>query len=204
MEFWLTYNNGKEKFQLPVPPPNYSVKNSTAINTVNINDFGEFALIGKQKLKDIPPISSFFPNRKYSFCQYSGFPKPYECVALIEKWRSSGKPIRLVITNTNINLSCCIEDFEYGERDGTSDVYFTLSLKEYRYQNAENVTSTNKASSTRPVEDKLPATYKVKAGDTLYTIAKKIYGNGSLYTTLMKKNKIKDANLIHVGQVLIL
>lgn len=38
----------------------------------------------------------------------------------------------MVLTNTPINDLFSIETFEYGERDGTRDVYFTLNLKQYK------------------------------------------------------------------------
>ena len=47
-------------------------------------------------------------------------------------------------------------------------------------------------------------TYTVKAGDCLWNIAKKFYGNGAQYTKIYNANKniIKNPNLIYPGQVL--
>ena len=129
MEFWLI--QGSEKLQLPVPPPNYAIKRALNNSTVVVEGIGEVSFIGKQKLAEIPTIASFFPNQAYSFCQYSTFPTPKECTDLIEKWMASGKSIRYLVTGA-INTECTIEDFEYGEQDGTGDVYFSLNLKEYR------------------------------------------------------------------------
>ena len=129
MEFWLI--QGTEKLQLPVPPPNYAIKRSLNNSTIVVEGIGEVSFIGKPKLAEIPPIESFFPKQVYSFCQYSGFPTPKECTDLIEKWMLSGKPIRYLVTGA-INTECTIESFEYGTRDGTGDIYFSLELKEYR------------------------------------------------------------------------
>ncbi|MGI1659840.1 MAG: LysM peptidoglycan-binding domain-containing protein [Desulfitobacterium sp.] len=48
--------------------------------------------------------------------------------------------------------------------------------------------------------------YTVKAGETLGTIAEKVYGDGSLYTKIFEANKarLKSPNLIYEGQKLII
>jgi hypothetical protein len=130
MEFWLI--QGNDTLQLPVPPANYSIKKALNNSLLLVEGMGEISFIGKPKLSEIAPIESFFPNHPYSFCQYTTFPTPKECTDLIEKWIASGNPIRYLVTGTSINLQCSIESFEYGERDGTGDVYFTLILKEYK------------------------------------------------------------------------
>lgn len=208
MEFWLSFNNKAEVLRLPVVPPSFEISKGNNINVVNITEFGEIAVIGIGKLATIE-ISSFFPIRDYPFCQYSDFPKPYECVNLIERWKDSKRPIRLIITDTNINMACCIEDFKYSQKDGSGDVYFSLSLKEYRF-----VTVTNSALSTqqtnisspvqRPVEDKVtPNNYVVKEGDSLWVIAKKVYGDGSKYTLILQANGLKST-IIQPGQKLVI
>lgn len=210
MEFWLSFNNGVEKLQLPVPPPSFEISNGNNNTTVNINDIGEINLIGKGRLATIT-INSFFPAQQYPFCQYSGFPTPYDCVSMIERWRTSGKPIRLIITDTDVNIAATIENFNYGEQDGTRDVYFTLELKEYRFISVtSSAVMVNKSGGLmqkapkRPTEKQVPKQYVIRSGDTLYTIAKRLTGNGANYKTIAAKNGIKDPNKINVGQKLVI
>lgn len=66
--------------------------------------------------------------------------------------------------------------------------------------------------STTPTQPKpkevpqapITRTYTVVKGDSLWSIAKKMYGNGAKYTTIFEanKDKIKNPSLIYVGQVL--
>ena len=46
--------------------------------------------------------------------------------------------------------------------------------------------------------------YTVVKGDCLWNIAKEFYGNGAAYTKIVEANGIKDANLIYVGQKLVI
>jgi hypothetical protein len=128
LEFWLTQD--KVKIQLPVIPSSYSIKAANNNTSIVVEDIGEINLLGRSKLSEIS-ISSFFPAQKYHFCLTEPN-QPYEYVKQIEVWRSSNKPIRLIITETDVNMQCSIEDFEHGEQDGTGDVHFTLSLKQYK------------------------------------------------------------------------
>jgi nucleoid-associated protein YgaU len=127
---------------------------------------------------------------------------------MIERWRKTGQPIRLIITDTDINMAVGIEGFEYGERDGTGDVYFTLELREYRFLKVPTQQLTKKGytppETQRPVTKPTPDTYTVKAGDTLWAIAKRATGNGANYKQIASKNGIKNPNLIHPGQKLVI
>lgn len=214
MEYWLIQDG--QKLQLPVPPPTYEIEKSMNNTSEDVEGVGEISFLGKPKLKIIS-LESFFPLRKYSFCQYKTFPKPKDCVKLIEAWQESGKPIRLVITGTSINALFSIETFTYGAADGTGDIKFKLTLKEYKVISTPITvlsTSSTSASSaavtasttetTRPVEKTTPASYTVKSGDTLWAIAKREYGDGSKYTEIASKNGLSNPNLIQVGQVLLL
>lgn len=200
MEFWLTFNNGAEKLQLPVNPSEFTISKGNLNQTVSVNDVGEVNLIGKPGLASVS-LASFFPAREYGFCEYSSFPDSYDCVQLIDSWRLSGKPIRLIISGTNINLAMAIENFDYGEKGGTRDVYYTLELKEYRFLSVQN---TARGNETRPVSRSVPQDYVVKSGDTLWEIAKRLTGDGGNFQDIAAKNSIVDPNMIYPGQKLVI
>ncbi|MNJ02001.1 LysM domain/BON superfamily protein [compost metagenome] len=56
----------------------------------------------------------------------------------------------------------------------------------------------------RASEKKAASTYTLKAGDTLWAIAKKYLGEGSKYTVLQKLNGISDSELkkLKAGRVI--
>lgn len=208
MEIWLRQANNT--FRFPVIPSSFEINGNATINTSNILGVGDIAAFGGLGLKTIE-LSSFFPNQEYSFCNYNGFPKPYDCVNLIEGWMKEGYILRFIITETNINFECIIADFNYREQDCSRDVYFTLSLKEYRRIQISkvNINNNEKLSSEKNVPltkgfDTKQKTHKVVEGDTLFKIAKKYYGNGDLWEKIYKANedKIKSPNIIKNGCIL--
>jgi LysM repeat protein len=202
-EWWLS--QGNEKIRLPVPPNEFEIKTGNLNSTVTVESLGEVSFLGKSMLATIS-VNSFWPSKEYSFCQYKGFIKPYAAVKTFEKWRLSDKPIRLLITGTNVNTLFSIDGFSNSERDGSKDVYFSLDLKEYRVikvaKEPGKTPSKPKPAPTRTVPPKNQKTYTVKKGDTLCVIAKRFYGSSSKYTILVKKNNIKNPNRIYPGQVL--
>jgi hypothetical protein len=219
VQMWFTAD-GSSPLRIPVLPPSFQVTAANNNTVVNIVDFGELNLIGKTKLAEIS-IASFFPAQYYSnLCEYSGFPDPYTFVNTFEKWRTSGKPVRFIKTNTvdnvkNVNMPVAIESFVYGEQDGTHDVYYTLSLKEYRYVTtsqsntvitADNYTITpymspESSGKSRAESKTIPTTYKVKKAESIYSLAKRLTGNGQNWYKIYLVNSLK-AMTVAAGTVL--
>ena len=58
------------------------------------------------------------------------------------------------------------------------------------------------SSSTAPPSSSAARTYTVQKGDTLWKIAKELYGKGSAWTRIHEANKdvIKNPDLIYPGQ----
>ena len=209
MEFWLKKSNS-DKIMLPVNPESFAFTEKHNNTSVNVNSIGEVNLLGKRDLKT-GTISSHFPKRDRNYANNSGRQAPYTYINKLLSWKSSGKPVRLIITETKINFQVTIETLKYGEQDGTGDVYYDLTLKEYRAVEIKKTklkkkkkTTKKKSKPKRPAAKKKTKTYTVKSGDCLWNIAKRFYGNGAQYTKIYNANrgKIKNPNLIYPGQVL--
>ncbi|WP_227835498.1 LysM peptidoglycan-binding domain-containing protein [Clostridioides sp. ES-S-0010-02] len=209
---WIRQAN--DTFRFPVFPSSFEINSKAIVNTSNILKTGEIAVFGGVGLRTTE-ISSFFPKNDYTFCDYTGFPSPYDCVNKIEKWMNEGFILRFTVTETNINMEVIIDSFKYEEKDCTGDVYFTLNLKEYkRIQIPKiNTSSNDKLSSkldlplTKGFEVKnKQKTHKVGKGDSLWSLAKKYYGNGDLWKKIYDANKklIKNPDVIKDGWVLII
>nr|DAO63366.1 MAG TPA: tail assembly protein [Caudoviricetes sp.] len=204
MEIYLGTDNDKIRF--PVVPPSIGVNRSNNIDAESVIKLGEVPIFNGTSLKTIE-LTSFFPNQEYSFCDYTGFMKPYEFSEKIQKWMYEGKPLRIIVTDSPTNMQCLIQQFDTVEQDGTRDLYFTLNLLEYRPIEVPSLSSSNSSSNSnntqntsRPSEasnnsSSSQKTHKVVKGDCLYDIAKKYYGKGSLYPKIKEANKSKYPSL---------
>ena len=224
MEIYLGTDDDKIRF--PVVPPSIGVNRSNNIDTQSVLKLGEVPIFNGTSLKTIE-LTSFFPNQEYSFCDYTGFMKPYEFSDKIQKWMYEGKPLRIIVTDSPTNMQCLIQQFDTVEQDGTRDLYFTLNLLEYRpikvpnlsnsnQSNNSNSNSSNNSQNTNRPNNKTNTNsnsqqkkYKVVKGDSLWDIAQKHYGNGSLYTKIKEANKNKypslsKSNVIYTNMELII
>lgn len=215
MEIYLGTDNDKIRF--PIVPSSVGVNRSNSIDTEAIIKLGEVPIFNGTSLKTIE-LTSFFPNQEYSFCDYTGFMKPYEFSDKIQKWMYEGKPLRVIVTDSPTNMQCLIQQFDTVEQDGTRDLYFTLNLLEYRSIEVPTLSDNNSNNSsdnaTRPSEANTNAntqqrTHKVKKGDCLWDIAQKYYGKGSLYPKIKEANKSKypslaKSNVIYTNMELII
>ena len=129
MDIYLSVNNREEVLRLPVLPPEFTVsmgRNNEVFDTVSQ---GQLKLIGASALKTIS-WSSFFPCRDYPFlCDRSDTAFGY--LYTIDTWYEKKLPIRLIITDTPINMAVTIDDFSYTiGRDG--DMKYSITLSEVK------------------------------------------------------------------------
>ena len=205
MEIYLGTDTDKIRF--PVVPSTIGVSRSNNIDTQSVLKLGEVPIFNGTSLKTIE-LTSFFPNQEYSFCDYTGFMKPYEFSDKIQKWLYEGKPLRIIVTDSPTNMQCLIQQFDTVEQDGTRDLYFTLNLLEYRPIEVPNLNNNNQSNNSnnsqnisRPSENNDSSnsnqqkTHKVVKGDSLWAIAQKYYGKGSLYPKIKEANKSKYPSL---------
>lgn len=114
---------------LPVTPESFEVSCGRRTETVNIHEVGDVNLPGGMALGTIK-VGCMFPENDYPFALDSG--EPYEYVERIERIIKRKKPVRFVVSGTGINERVLIEEISYGERDGTGDVYATITMRGYR------------------------------------------------------------------------
>ena len=178
--------NKEESIQLPVVPAEFQVDDGVNNVVVNITSMGDANLPGKKSLRELI-LASFFPAQDYGFLVCERKDDPYEYIEWLRDRKNNGVIMRVIITGTDINLTCLIEKLEYGEDDASGDVNFSISLKEYIVIDPAEGEDTDGGGGR--VDKPKPKTYTVKKGDTLKKIAKKYLGSASKSKQLYKKNK---------------
>ena len=145
MDIYLSVNNREEVIKLPVVPPSFTItkpRNNKKFETVS---GAELKRIGASGLKGIT-IESFFPVRDYPFLRdrtYQGQGYVY----IIDTWVSRRLPIRLIITDTPINMAVSVENFEYTIGQD-SNLNYVLTLEEFPLINVSEQATETAAATT--------------------------------------------------------
>lgn len=195
-------------------PAEYTVTSEQDNTSVTVCNLGEVTLRGKRKLQQIS-FSSFFPRYYDSgYCDVRS-KSPITMVKKVEKMKRAGS-VKLIITGI-LSMKVTIESFEWGENDGTGDITYTLSMKEYRTvsipasvlvkeQPAQPATSGSDGGTSGRDQPEMTGTqsYTVKSGDSLSAIARKLTGSTN-WQAIYEQNKAvigSNPNMIKPGQVL--
>ena len=207
---------------MPQTPSKLSVKISGKNSTVTLLNEGEINFLKYPGLTEIT-LPLVFP-------MLTGSNRPDYYLSLLERAKTSRSTTQFIMTRTtpsgqllfDTNIKVSVEDYTIDENASNGlDVSVEVKLKQYRDFSTKTVTikttvkhndskDTPAPKKTATVQTTRPATtapqtktYTVKKGDTLWGIAKKYYGNGAKYTQIYNANKgkIKNPNLIYVGQV---
>lgn len=175
---------------LPVTPESYNVSTEMSVQVIDVYELGQYAAPTYPALQTIK-IECLLPSSARSYCV------SYTEQSSLVKWLNARLKektrLRYIVSGTAVNVPVYLVGVEYGEKDGTNDIYASLTLREYRTLSAPEVlpgTSGTAARETSPQQNAQGA-HIVKHGDTLWAIAKKHYGDGSLCYKLAAYNGIK-------------
>jgi LysM repeat protein len=211
------------KVLLPIPPSKMQTTINNQNKTVNLMNEGEVNVIKTPGLTSIKfdiilPLYTWYPFADYDrFFQPAGYYLQY-----FEKLKYMGTPFSFIVNRfkegseqnkKNImltNMLVVLENYTVTEsKDNAPDVDVSIELKEYKNYGTIikkfDILTNNEVSRTikkNKATNKIPSTYTVKKGDTLWAIAKKLLGDGAKCWNLAKLNKISNPNKLFVGQVL--
>lgn len=211
---FFDYDN--KTYRLPVNPEQIETTTVQANEKYNILKLGQIVVPTNMELTEYT-FEVEFPHEALHYVQTENdFKDSDYYFKLFNKWRKDLKPIRFIASNNigdDINTLALMEDVKVIERAGEEgDKYVTFTLLEYKeFSKKVAIVKTatvivKKPLATAITNPKSNGFYVVKAGDNLWNIAKKYYGNGALHTKIFNanKDKIKNPSLIYPGQKLVI
>ena len=218
---------------LPIAPSRLQISIKNENKTVTLISEGQVNLLKAAGLTEIE-FECTIPQVQYPFAVYtSGFRSASYYLEYFEKLKTGQKPFQFIVTRkmpdgsplygTNIKVS--MEDYRVTEdaEDGF-DLSVKIKLKQYREYGTKSVSvkgavgSTSGSAATAYTisveqtrsqesapEIKKSRSYIVRDKDTVFGIAKEMYGDGSKYVDIYNANRdvIKGGPYdIQTGQVL--
>lgn len=215
---YLCYMDG---ILMPVAPSKINTKIKNKNRTITLINEGEANILKSAGLQEIS-FNMLIPAYKYPFALYLGgifLPISYY-IEVLDRLKNRKEPFQLIIIREGVlgalgfdtNLKVSLEDYQILEDAGNGrDVTVSIKLKQYQEKTKTVVRVATVVGGgavkyilekVRDSSKKIEKTYKVKEGDTLYTIAKKQLGNGEKYRDLITINKLGNSSDIEVGQVI--
>lgn len=188
----------------PITPGELTIKSGSNNKVVNLINEGDINILKSPSLTEIS-FEARFPMRQYPYArELKSFQSYFD---VFKEIKTEKKPFRFVVSRFTPNgvatwgteYLVSLEDLELAEDANEGDdviVAFKLKqFKEYGVVTVERKPTTNNTSTTVTTTTTRPTqptntnkTYKVVRGDCLWNIAKKFYGNGSLWKTIYNAN----------------
>ena len=201
---WIKSLTENLEIYFPITPF-VTIKETMNTTTQDLYGFGEIDSGSSIKL-DTWSCESFFPDihNNYSFdLSYTKYPSSYY-VETLSRWMKEGQALvfQYYVADGYYAINdyyCKITGFSHGEKNGNKNIYYTLDFKQYKELKISNQAIVN---NTNIAQSYGSDTYYVGEGDTLVTIASKIYGDSTKWSYLMNNNGLKNPLDLVVGQAL--
>ena len=204
-QFVLSCEN--EKVILPVTPKKYAVDDGQRNKVVSVEQLGEALIFGLPAAKRVS-FEGFFPDPKHEYPFVVGSDNdPAAMVTLLTKWKDSRKPVRVIITDSPVNLMTGITQFKWREQDGSRDVYYELELIEYKDLNTppalnERQTEEDTGLKKRPGQSvRENGAKKIRTGSDIVDVAKRAYGEANKWRRIVKNNGLKDYAISNISKL---
>ena len=210
-QVYITQVETEQQLQLSMTPEKINVKFAQNFRTFNIIHLGEIKLPRGEKLTGIS-WNGILPGRNttaYKFVNAEAWVEPKEIIKQIEDWKNNHwekntSKLRLMITQTPINLDVYIDNFSHNYSGGQGNVEYNISFiaaKDILVRTVEEIDG----KSSEQLEERPTTkseTVEVKSGDCLWSIAQQKLGDGSRWQEIydLNKDKISDPDLIYPGQ----
>ncbi len=207
----MAYNVYLGSMLCPIAPSKIETKIKGRNKTLTLINDGEVNILKDPGLTEIT-FDLLLPNVKYPFAKYKNnvWKNAKGYLDILEELKLNKSVFPFIVTRTlpsgkilfDTNISVSLENYTIKEdaKQGF-DILVSITLKQYKHYgtkivnvSADGTASVENVRETSNAPDQ-NTTYGVLKGDTTWNIAKKLYGDGSLYPAVYAVNKDDMENL---------
>lgn len=197
----LWFNRDEARLTLAVNPRQMTVSREQTVRSFRTLT-GEPVEVSQGRGLRRVRFATFLPAVGSPF--YQGTP-PQQALSLLHRWQDSRRPVRLVVSDSDLNGLYLLTRVEQTIAEGDRDLGIALELSEAGTGVLPAVPGAGGAVlAARDDERVPPTTYTVQSGETLWRIARRLYGDGTRWKTIAVKNQLDTGVEPATGQVLIL
>lgn len=199
MDIYLTDLETNNRFRFPMLPQKIEVGYGATFYSYNILNIGEVKLPSGQQLDSVY-WDGMFPGKARQYAPYiKEWREPKNCHNRILNYKNQRKKLRLLITESPINIDVYIEKYNVTFSGGYGDYNYTLNLSQAKDLKIYTSAARSASGSGSGTTTSIPATertspppsqtYTIVSGDSLWAISQKMIGKGSRYPELYEANK---------------
>ena len=204
----ITNLDSGDNISLAWTPEKISVSASGRFQNYDIIESGEVKIPRGLNLKQVK-WNGKFPGESrtdYAFIHSAYWQEPKEIIKMLEEWREQRAKLRLLVTQTSVNLDVYLDHFSYdwtgGHGDADYDIEFVAAkdmiVKTVQEVDAERLAEQKQAASA-PVLKERPslspltgAILTTVATGNVWTAAQKALGDGAKWPEVLRLNTGKS------------
>jgi len=195
-EFYLTGDDTRLEFSMT--PEDVRIKTGASFRSYNVIESGEIKIPKGETLSAVS-WKGTLPGAamlNYQFVKADAWQNPDDIIKTIDKWRTNGSKLKLLITQTPVNLDVYIKSFSTTHKGGLGNVDYTIDLiaakaltvRTVGEVDSSNGSMLNSAFGLLNRQSKSKSSVRLTQVDSIFEAAQFLTGNGGDWATLLRRN----------------
>lgn len=190
--------------QVPIAPPSMEIVVDSKNETISLIDGNDINILQNPALVEVS-FTLRLPQQSYPFADTNTSAETF--LNKLKDLKSNRKSFQFIVSRMkpdgellfDTNLTMALESYTIREdAEEGFDVLVDIEMKQFKEYGTKRITvkntsggktTTTKTTPTRPTNKPAAKTHTVVNGDTLWSIAKKYYGDGTQHTKIYNANK---------------